>query len=136
MDALVEAVRPIDGTQDTEASRYAINDALSDVLSRYPDADLLNLDEEQRLFAIERYISLDVFNRFALDVGKHLRENAPGVAAELARFREVKNYIRETVAAAFRKARGAAQALDARRIGGIVSASLQETFEVFEGYLS
>lgn len=136
LDALVEAVRPVDGTQDTEASRYAINDALSDVLSRYPDADLLNLTEEQRLFAIERYIALDVFNRFDLDVGKHLRENAPGVAAELARFREVKNYICETVAAAFRKARGAAQALDARRIGGIVRASLQETFEVFEGYLS
>lgn len=136
MDAVVEAVRPVDGTQDAEASRHAINDALSDVLTRYPDADLLNLSEEQRLFAIERFIALDVFNRFDLDVGKHLRENAPGVAAELSRFREVKNYIRETVAAAFRKARAAAQTLDARRISGIVRAALQETFEVFEGYLS
>lgn len=136
MDAVVEAVRPVDGTQDAEASRYAINDALSDVLTRYPDADLLNLSEEQRLFAIERYIALDVFNRFDLDVGKHLRENAPGVNAELSRFREVKNYIRETVAAAFRKARAASQTLGARRISGFVRAALQETFEVFEGYLS
>lgn len=136
MDAVVEAVRPVDGTQDTEASRHAINDALSDVLNRYPDADLLTLTEEQRLFAIERYIALDVFNRFDLDVGKHLRSNAPGVAAELARFREVKTYIRETVAASFRKARAVAQSIDSRRISGIVRAALQETFEVFEGYLS
>lgn len=136
MDALVEAVRPVDGTQDAEASRYAINDALSDVLSRHPNADLLNLDEEQRLFAIERYIALDVFNRFALDVGKHLQDNAPGVNAELARLREVKSYIRETIAAAFRETRAAAQALDTKRITGIARRALQETFEVFEGYLS
>lgn len=136
MDALVEAVRPVDGTQDTESSRFAINNALSDVLNRHPDADLLNLTEEQRLFAIERYIAQDVFNRFDLDVGKHLREKSPTLQAEMARAREVKNYIREAVAAAFRKARGAAQALNSRRIGSIVRASLQEAFEVFEGYLS
>jgi len=136
MDAVVEAVRPIDGTQDTEASRHAINDALSDVLTRFPDADLLNLTEEQRLFAIERYIALDVFERFDLDVGKHLRENAPSVASELSRFREVKIYIRETVAASFRKAQSSTQALDSRKLGDIVRAALHEAFEVFEGYLS
>ena len=136
MDAVVEAVRPVDGTQDAEASRHAINDALSDVLTRYPDADLLNLTEEERLFAIERYIALDVFERFDLDVGKHLRENAPGVAAELSRFREVKSYIRETIAAAFREARSSAQSLNARRINDIVRTALQEAFEVFEGYLT
>ena len=136
MDAVVEAVRPVDGTQDTEASRHAINDALSDVLTRHPDADLLNLSEEQRLFAIERFIALDVFNRFDLDVGKHLRENAPSVKAELSRFREVKTYIRETVAATFRKAQAVSQALNSHRISTIVRSALQETFEVFEGYLS
>ena len=136
MDAVVEAVRPVDGSQDAEASRYAINDALSDVLARFPDADLLSLSEEQRLFAIERYISLDVFERFDLDVGKHLRANAPSVAAELSRFREVKTYIRETVAASFRQSLSASVPLDARRISDIVRSALQEAFEVFEGYLS
>ncbi|MCY4543277.1 MAG: hypothetical protein OXB95_12945 [Rhodobacteraceae bacterium] len=135
MDAVVEAVRPIDGTQDTEASRHAINDALSDVLTRFPDADVFDLTEEQRLFAIKRYIALDVFERFDLDVGKHLRENAPSVASELSRFGEVKTYIRETVAASFRKARSSAQALDSLRIGGLVRTALQEAFEVFEEYL-
>ncbi len=136
MDAVVETVRPVDGSQDAEASRYAINDALSDVLTRFPEADLLNLSEEQRLFAIERYIALDVFERFDLDVGKHLRENASSVAVELSRFREVKTYIHETVAASFRKSLAASQALDSRRINNIVRSALQEAFEIFEGYLS
>ena len=33
IDALIEAVRPADGTQDAEASRASINDALSEVLT-------------------------------------------------------------------------------------------------------
>ena len=136
MNAIVEAVRPVDGTQDTEASRHAINDTLSDVLNRYPDADLLNLSEQQRLFAFERYIALDVFNRFDLDVGKHLRSKASSVAVELARLRDAKDYIRETVAEAFRKAHSAAQAMDFISVNKLADAVLQETFEVFEGYLS
>jgi len=37
MDAVVEAVRPVDGTQDAEAERAAIRDALSELLTRFPD---------------------------------------------------------------------------------------------------
>ena len=53
MDAVVEAVRPVDGTQDAEASRTSIKDALSDVLKQFPDADLRDLQQEQRDLAIE-----------------------------------------------------------------------------------
>ena len=70
MNAVVEAVRPVDGTQDAEAERAAIRDALTELLTRFPDADLLNLDPEQRAFAIERFTAIDVFRRFELDVGK------------------------------------------------------------------
>lgn len=43
MDMIVEAVAPVDGTQDTEASRESIKDALADLLNAYPDADLNDL---------------------------------------------------------------------------------------------
>jgi len=134
MDAVVEAVRPVDGTQDTEASRAAIKDALSDVLTRYPDADLLNLEDQQRELAIERYVAADVFHRFELDVGKKIIEAAPSAATGLARLKEVREYIRETVAASFRKLRETGQLLVAGRIMQIVQIGLRETFQVFEGY--
>lgn len=135
MDAVVEAVRPIDGTQDTEASRRAIRDALSELLNRFPNADLLNLSENQRLFAIEQYLALDVYNRFHLDVGKAVQDKAPSIAATLARFKEVKDYIREAVSAAFRQVRAAGQALNAWRISQMASRALRETFSVFEDYV-
>ena len=135
MDAVVEAVRPVDGTQDAEASRSAIRNALSDLLNRFPEAELLNLSASQRVYVIERYTALDVYNRFNLDVGKTLQEKAPSAAAALSRLRDVKDYIIQTVASAIRKAQGGGQALNARRITGMARQALRETFDVFEGYL-
>ncbi len=134
MDAVVEAVRPIDGTQDTEAARAAIRDALADLLTRFPDADLLNLDPDQRVFAIERYAANDVYRRFDLDIGQAIREKAPSATAALSRLKQVRDYVRETVAASFRRLQDAGRAITAGRVGQIVRDALRDTFEVFEGY--
>jgi hypothetical protein len=135
MDAVVEAVRPIDGTQDAEASRKAIRDALSDLLTRFPEADLLNLSEDQRLYVIERYVALDVYNRFHLDVGKTIHDKAPTAVTALARLKEVKDYIKQTISAAFRKVRTVGQTLNVGRITQMVTRALSETFQVFEDYV-
>src|SRR5205814_448199 len=76
MDAIVEAVRPADGTQDAEACRSAIKDALSELLTRFQQADLLVLTPEQRAFVIERFVAIDVYRRFVLDVGKAIQDKA------------------------------------------------------------
>ena len=133
MDAVVEAVRPTDGTQDAEASRAAIKEALSELLTKFPDAALLDLTEAQRMFAVERYVDLDVYHRFWLDVGKTIQDKAPSVKAGLARLKEVKDYIKETVAAAFKKAGGAA-ALTRQKVAKLAQDALKETFTVFESY--
>lgn len=134
MDAIVEAVRPVDGTQDAEASRAAIKDALSDVLAMFPDADLLNLTEDQRVIAVERFVAIDVYRRALLDVGKDIQEKAPTATVALGRFKEVKEYIKEKVTAAFKNLRDAGQRLTAGGVGQIVRAALDATFKVFEEY--
>lgn len=135
MDAVVEAVRPVDGTQDAEASRTSIKDALSEVLNQFPDADLLNLQPEQRELAVERFVAGDVFRRIDLDIGRTIREKAPNAAAGLGRLKEVREYVRETVSASFRQLREAGQRLAAGRITQIVQSAIRETFQVFEGYV-
>ena len=134
MDAVVEAVRPVDGTQDAEAERASIRDALSELLTRFPDANLLNLDANQRAYAIERYTAIDVFRRFELDLGKTIVEGAPNASAALGRLKEVRDYIRQTVAASFRRLRDVGRTLTSGRVGQVVQDALKETFEVFEAY--
>jgi len=135
MDAVVEAVQPVDGTLDGEASRSAIRDALSELLSKFTDADILNLKEAERDFVIQQYIALDVFGHFQLDVGKVLQDKAPSTKTALARLKEVKNYIKETVAASFRKLSAAGQKLSAGRVKQFVGDALKDAFDVFQEYL-
>ena len=135
MSAVVEAVRPVDGTQDSEASRAAIGKALSELLTQFPDADLLNLSEEQRILAVERFIVWDVFNRFELDLGKTIQEKAPSVASALSRLKEVRDFITQTVAAQFRKLATGATALGSSKVAEIVRDALGLAIGVFEGYL-
>lgn len=135
MDAVTEAVRPVDGTQDTESSRAAIQDALAETLSQFPDADLTNLSEEQKEIAIERYVASDVYRRFSLDVGRTVITKAPNAVAGASRLKEIREYVRETVSAAFRKIRTAGQRLGAGRVASIVRSALGEAIQVFEGYL-
>jgi len=136
IDAVIEASRPADGTQDAEAQRASIKDALSELLTVYPEADLLHLTEAQRGLAVERFVAIDVYRRVQLDLGKTLQEKAPSVSTGLARLREVKDYIKQTISAAFRKLRTAGQNLTGGRVKHIARAALSETFQVFEGYAS
>ena len=136
MDALVETVRPADGTQDAESGRRAIRDALSDLLSRFPNADLLLLSQDQRVFAVERYIARDVYNLFCLDVGKTIHVNAPTASDALSRLRDVRDYIVESVSSRFRALQATGGTLTTSRVSDIASRALQETFEVFEEYVT
>lgn len=136
MDAVAEAVRPTDGTLDAEAGREAVRDALSELLGRFPDADLLSLSEDQRVFAVERYIAFDVYNLFRLDVGKTIHDKALNATEALSRLREVKDYLVESVSSRFRALRGAREQLTGRRVAELATRALQETFEVFEAYVT
>lgn len=134
MDAVVEAVRPHDGTLDAESSREAVRTALSDLLHQYPEADLLALTDQQREFAVERYTAEDVFRRFCLDVGKHILSRAPDKVTGLARLKQARSYIREVVAQSFRRLREQDLSLTRRSVGVTVRQALADTFTVFESY--
>ena len=134
MNAVVEAVRSIDGSLDAEASRAAILDGLSELFTRFPDADLLNLTDEQRAFAVERYASNDVFRRIQLDIGKTIHDKSPTAAVALARLKQIRDYVKETVAASFRKLRDSGSSLTAGNIERIVRDAIRDTFGVFEGF--
>ncbi|WGS19234.1 MULTISPECIES: Qat anti-phage system associated protein QatB [unclassified Bradyrhizobium] len=122
--AIIEAVKPVDGTLDAEAERASIHDAMSELLAEYPDADLLDLSDDERKFVIEKFTAIDVAQRFALDVGKHLLERAPTAAVAMARREQMRAYIAETVAASFRNLKSAGGTLTTGRVARVVQAAL------------
>ena len=116
MDAVTDAVRPVDGTQDAESSRASIQDALANTLERFPNADLLNLTDEQKEYAVEVFVASDIYGRLFLDLGTKVIESAPSTSAGLSRLKEIRDYVRETVAASFRNLRESGLSLSKGRL--------------------
>lgn len=132
IDALIEAVRPVDGTQDAEASREAVNDSLSDLLERFPEADLLALTDEQRALVVEAYTAQDLFRRLELDVGKHIQDAAQTTSEALSRLAQIRDYIREIISDAFKRLRDAGTPLTSGHVAAVVRSALSSALEVFE----
>jgi len=134
IDTIVEVVQPIDGTLDSEARKRSINDSLSELLINNQDTDLLNLKEEDIEFVMERFISNEVFKRFQLDQGRTIQDNASSPTTAVSRLKEIREYIRETISASFRRLKNSGRTLNTRSVQNLVYATLNESFEVFEEY--
>lgn len=134
--ALIEAIKPVDGTQDAEGGRRALADTLSELMTKHPTADLLNLTPAQLNFTIALFIANDVYARFFLDVGKSIIERAPSVTTGLSRLKEVKEYIREVVIAQFNKLWAAGVTATSGRMVEVVASALKDAIDIFEGYAS
>ncbi len=134
LDAIVNAASPADGTQDAESSRYAMREALSDLLAWSPDVDFLALTDDQRFFVIERYTALDVYGRFCLDLQQTIMGKSPDPATGLRRLKQVREFIAEHVAAAFRTIRERGTSATTSNVSQLTREALRETFSVFEEY--
>ncbi len=133
-DIIASALAPVDGTQDGEAARDSVSRSLSELLETDPDADLTKLSAEQIDSVVEGYIANDLAHRIELDVGKAVLDKADSYADGVDRLQEMKAYVRQEVARAFR-ARRASQAVNRLNAASISAAVLNDTFEIFESYL-
>jgi len=134
VNAIIEAVRPIDGTQDSEASRESIKDALSELLDKNPDADLLELDDNDKYVVVETFLATDIYRRIALDVGKHIQNKAPNAVAGVNRLKQIKEYVRETVKSSFKKIGKNLSSLSQHQVTQLARSVIEDTYEVFEDY--
>lgn len=130
VDILVDAIRPIDGTQDTEAARDSAARALSDIVEK--GDDLLNLSALQIDQVLAAMVGNDVALRIELDVGKAVINKAPSKAAGLDRLQEMKDYVREVVAVQYAAERARAGQLDRAAVERVAREAIRQTFEVFE----
>jgi hypothetical protein len=130
VDALVDAIRPIDGTQDAEVTRDSAARALSEILAQNPD--LTNLTPAQIDQVTASLLGHDVAHRIELDVGKAVIDKAPTKGEGLERLQEMKDYVREVVAAEYAAERAKAGTVGRAAIERISNNALQQTFEVFE----
>ncbi len=135
IDRVARFVSPSDGTQDAESSQRAVNAALSDLLANDPNVDIASLTEQQIEWVLERHIVYEIVQRIELDVGRSILEKAPSPASAIDRMKEIREYVEETVSAAFRTQRQTSRPMDGSAVAILTSKVIQETFSVFEEYV-
>ena len=135
IDHVARFVSPSDGTQDAESSQRAVNAALSDLLAEDPDLDIASLTRDQIDWVLERHIMYEIVQRIELDVGKAIIGKAPSPASAIERMKEMREYVEESVAAAFRANRSEGRELEASKAAQLSSSIIEDTFAVFEEYV-
>lgn len=130
IDVLVDAIRPIDGTQDAEATRDSVSRALSEALSQSNGVTPLTPQQIDQVTA--NTLGLDVAHRIELDVGKAVIDKAPTKGEGLERLQEMKDYVREVVAAAYADERQRNGAVGRAVIERISRDAIEQAFQVFE----
>lgn len=134
-DLIVDALRPVDGAQDSEVARDSASRAFSELLEFDPNPDLTALTPDQIDRVVEAYMANDIANRVELDVGKAVLDKSPSAAEGVIRLQEMKDYIRETVRSAFRAREQIGQTMTRQNATTLAADTLRDTFEIFESYL-
>ena len=101
-------------------------------MQRYPDADLANLDIDQRLFMIERYTAEELFLRIRLDLHAAIVKNAGDAVTTLTRLKQLHSYVQQAIAAEFR-ALGPVLTT-AAQVNAVVTQVIRTTLTVFEEF--
>lgn len=136
LDAITDAISPVDGTQDAETSRRSVRDALADLLDRHPEAELLDLSDTQRAYVIERFTAHEVNGRFLLDLQPAIMKAAPDLSTGLSRLRQIREFIAAEVSAAFHALREQGRPATSADAVRLTSRALKSTLGVFEEYVS
>ncbi len=130
-DRIIEAIQPVDGSQDTESVRESLNQAIGDMLEIHEDASLDSLNEEQFDTLISSFIAHEIYSHFMLEVGETLL--AKGGSEGVERANDVLDYIKAEVGRAY--ATFETRPTSSKEAAGISNSVIAKTFSIFEGYI-
>ena len=136
VDRIADALSAIDGSLDSEASRNSISQALRELIRREPTVNLAALTHDQIILAMELFVSADICRRIELDIGKAVLDKAPDSATAVRRLEQIYRYVRQVVASSFRRRPQSPSPLKQRAATRLAASVVQDTFEVFESYIS
>jgi len=130
-DRIIEAIQPVDGSQDTESIRESLNQAIGDMLEIHEDASLDNLTEVQFDTLMSSFIAHEIYSHFMIEVGEALL--AKGGSEGMERANDVLDYVKAEVSRVYETFE--TRPTSSREAAGISNSVLEKTFSIFEGYI-
>lgn len=128
--AFVSHVCPDGGSLDEISSRNSGTAALSEFLDRNPEADIVNLSDDQIWSLTSSFLANEVFNRIQMDIGQAFEMQDLPFPDRISRMNEMKVFIRVEIATQLNDIRS--KDIQNADISKLLQQTIQNTFEIYE----
>ncbi|MCI5117912.1 MAG: hypothetical protein D3913_08125 [Candidatus Electrothrix sp. LOE1_4_5] len=132
-DEIIEQVLSTGGSLDEESCRDSMSQAMSDLLIRYPDVDLLKMNDDSIWTVMEFFIANEALNRIFLDIGQVFESARVSPQEAVFRMNDMREYLKAEVSAQLQEVRKNTKAATTAELNNILQSALRITFEIFEG---
>lgn len=134
-DEILKHTTPTGGSQDEVASQQSMAQATEDLLAKYPNIDLLNLNDNNIWELIESYLGYEAFYRLSLDIGQVFEKSSISPRIRVTRMKEMRDYLKAELSAQVDALRRGKPHATSSQLQSVLQAAIENTFIVYEGAL-
>lgn len=135
VDAIVRELSPPGGSTDEEALRDSMAAALTELVIKNPDIDLMHLQTSDIWELMKNYLASEVVHRLCFDLGPLLESAKVDPVTAVQRERDMRIFIREELGAHLDLLRESKPNPSRTDLDAIFQETLKMTFELFEASL-
>lgn len=134
-NAFIRHILPDGGSLDEESCRNSLYQAMSDLLKKEPDIDLVRLEDVDIWFLIEKFIVHEIVHRIAIDLGQITESKEYSPIVVVNRRKKMTKYVQAVMSVKFTKIKSDNHRsnITSAEMKKILNSVLKETFDVFEG---
>jgi len=126
----ISHVCPDGGSLDEISSRNSGTAALSEFLERNPDADIVNLSDDQIWSLTSSFLANEIFSRIQMDIGQAFETRDIPFPDRISRMNEMKDFIQVEIATQLNEIRS--RDIYNADISKLFQKTIQNTFELYE----
>jgi hypothetical protein len=135
VDAIVRELSPPGGSADEEALRDSMASALTELVIKNPDIDLMHLQTSDIWELMKSYLASEVAHRLCFDLGPLLESAKVDPVTAVQRERDMRIFIKEEIGAHLDLLRDSKPNPSRTDLDAIFQETLKMTFELFEAGL-
>lgn len=134
-DGIVDLIGPKGGSLDEISAQNSLALAFEDLLTEYPEVNLLSLTESNIWALLGSYLGYELFNRIYLDIGQCFENSKLTPIGVESRKEEMRAYIISDVTASLNTIRKTDTNYSKQEINKVFSEVLTRTMNIYEGEL-
>ena len=124
---------PNGGSIDELSTANSAISALTELLGKYPDADIRNLSDDQIWELVSLYLGNEVFSRIQMDIGQMFEKSDVSLSDRILRMNEMREFIKVEISVKLNSIRS--ENKSHVNIKKMLDDTIEELFYIYEGEL-